>query len=98
MKFFSLIALGLVLAFASSSQGRHVADTYGVKADGKWGVVKESLEDGPFGQNGGGTPWSDGGFIHLYGRITAVEFGISTYVRSIRTRYGFDGFFGLFFI
>ena len=34
--------------------------------------VKDGIEDGPFGGDGG-SAWTDGGEIHTYGPITAIE-------------------------
>ena len=45
------------------------------------------IEDGPYGGNGG-SPWTDGGEVHLNGDISSVEVRSGSVVDSIRVKYG----------
>ena len=49
--------------------------------------VKNVIEDGPYGGNGG-SQWTDGGEVHLNGDITSVELRSGSEVDSIRVKYG----------
>ena len=44
-----------------------------------------SIEDGPFGGNGG-TAWTDGGQVHLNGPISAIQFRAGNEIDEIRVR------------
>merc|ERR1719500_850684 len=48
---------------------------------------KQTIEDGPFGGNGG-DPWTDGGEVHLNGMITSLDIRTGSGVDSIRVQYG----------
>merc|ERR1712227_348402 len=48
---------------------------------------KQTIEDGPFGGNGG-DPWTDGGEVHLNGMITSMDIRTGSGVDSIRVQYG----------
>merc|ERR1712168_1580322 len=45
------------------------------------------VEDGPFGGSGG-SPWTDGGEVHLNGDISSIEMRTGSEVDSIRVKYG----------
>ena len=74
MKKFNLNCLLLLLTLQSSF-GK-VIETFG----------KETLEDGPFGGSGG-TPWTDGGEVHLNGLISAFYLRAGSEVEMIQVGY-----------
>jgi hypothetical protein len=52
-------------------------------ADGQ--LMRSVIEDGPYGGTGG-SPWSDGGDIHLNGLPTAVDVRTGGFIDAIRIR------------
>merc|ERR1711953_1206846 len=48
---------------------------------------RQTIEDGPYGGNGG-SPWTDGGGVHLNGLISEIELRTGSEVDSIRAKYG----------
>jgi hypothetical protein len=48
-------------------------------------LVRNVLEDGPFGGNGG-SAWTDGGEVHLNGHPSAVDLRTGSRVNAIRVK------------
>ena len=48
---------------------------------------RQTIEDGPFGGSGG-SPWTDGGSLHLAGDISAVSMRSGNVVDAIALKYG----------
>ena len=48
-------------------------------------LVRQVLEDGPYGGSGG-SPWTDGGEVHLNGHPTAVDVRTGTKLDAIRVK------------
>ena len=84
----SLLLIAALSAF-SCIQARIITDR--IQANPLTGEVevrevKNSIEDGPFGGDGG-SAWTDGGEIHTYGPITAIEVRHGWRVDSLMFRY-----------
>merc|ERR1711909_34427 len=48
---------------------------------------RQTIEDGPYGGSGG-SPWTDGGEVHLNGMISSMEFRTGSEVDYVRVQYG----------
>merc|ERR1719391_462435 len=71
----SLLPLSLLLSLANTYR---IVETIG---------ARQTIEDGPFGGSGG-SPWTDGGEVHLNGDISSIEMRTGSRVDSIRVKYG----------
>jgi hypothetical protein len=49
-------------------------------------LVRQVLEDGPYGGSGG-SPWTDGGEVHLNGHPTAVDVRTGDRLDALRIRW-----------
>merc|ERR1712168_330299 len=82
-KMFSVVLVPYVLLLPSVCFARHIAEK--IRAEGV--IERQTIEDGPFGGSGG-SPWTDGGAVHLNGDISGISIKSGSEVDAISVKYG----------
>merc|ERR1712025_1117168 len=75
--------VSLLLLLPSISSGYKIVETI----DASGSSERQTIEDGPFGGSGG-SPWTDGGEVHLNGDISSISMRSGSEVDAITVKYG----------
>merc|ERR1712025_902766 len=75
--------VSLLLLLPSISSGYKIVETI----DALGISERQTIEDGPFGGSGG-SPWTDGGEVHLNGDISSISMRSGSEVDAITVKYG----------
>merc|ERR1712025_710176 len=75
--------VSLFLLLPSISLGYRIVETI----DASGSSERQTIEDGPYGGSGG-SPWTDGGDVHLNGDISSISFRSGVMVDAITVKYG----------